>query len=116
MTTRVQATLVILLPVSQDVPGELSPEAAAAVAGEDPAGLGGVAERLREHLLGLASVAVEGAPHASWGVAQAQYLPGDLGDVAALLARQTTVARLLQALASGDGAAAIEAFQALTTR
>ena len=114
MTTRVPATLVILLPVSQDVPGELSPEAAAAVAGEDPAGLGGVAERLREHLLGLASVAVEGAPHASWGVAQAQYLPGDLGDVAALLARQATVARLLQALASGDGQGALVAFHALT--
>ena len=116
MSTRVQATLVVLLPVHQDVPGDLSPDAAAAVAGEDQAGLGGVAERVREHLLGLASVAVEGAPHASWGVAQAQYLPGDLGDVAALLARQATVARLLQALASGDGAAVLEYLRALTTR
>lgn len=114
MSTRVQATLVVLLPVSQDVPGELSPEAAAAVAGEDPAGLGGVAERLREHLLGLAGAASEGTPHATWGLAQAQYLPGDLGDVAALLARQTTVARLLQALASGDGQGALVAFHALT--
>lgn len=114
MTTRVQATLVILLPVSQDVPGELSPGDAAAVAGVDAAGLGGIGERLRDHLVSLAGAAVEGSPHAAWGLAQAQYVPGDLGDVAALLARQTTVARLLQALASGDGAAALEAFNALT--
>lgn len=114
MSTRVPATLVILLPVHQDVPGELSPSEAAAVAGEDSAGLGGVAERLREHLIGLASAASEGTPHATWGLAQAQYLPGDLSDVAHLLARQATVARLLQALASGDGAAALAAFEALT--
>lgn len=113
--TRVPATLVILLPVHQDVPGDLPLDAATAVAGEDPAGLGGVAERLREHLLALASAAAEGTPHAEWGVAQAQYLPGDLGTVAHLLARQTTVARLLQALASGDGAAALEHYRALTT-
>jgi hypothetical protein len=111
--TRVHATVVVLLPVHQDVAGDVAAEGARAVAALDAAGLGGVRDGLRGYLTALVGAAAAGAPAATFGLAQAQFVPGDVADVTRLLGHLGDVAALLHALAAGDAAAARAALAAL---
>jgi hypothetical protein len=72
----VRATVIVLLPVEQDVDAEDEGDALAA-ASADTEGLGGAYRETEAILLAIARQALEGAPRAVLGMPAIKVLPGD---------------------------------------
>ena len=80
---KIARTLIVLLPVSQEVD---APDASAeAIAASDPCGLEGVADAARERLLALRHELARAAPNASVGAAASILVRGDGTELVALL-------------------------------
>lgn len=81
-------TIICFLPVEQDVD---APEGSAdAVALSDPAGLGGVRARLKDHLDNLSATAALGSPRATIGACAAVMVEGDGSALVDLLTKALT--------------------------
>lgn len=71
-----RATVIVLLPVEQDVDADDEASALAA-ASADAEGLGGAYRETEAILLAIARQALEGAPRATLGMPAIKVLPGD---------------------------------------
>lgn len=71
----VRATVIVLLPVEQDVDADEA--SALATASADAEGLGGAYRETEAILLAIARQALEGAPRAILGMPAIKVLPGD---------------------------------------
>ena len=71
----VRATVIVLLPVEQDVDADEA--SALATASADAEGLGGAYRETEAILLAIARQALEGAPRATLGMPAIKVLPGD---------------------------------------
>jgi hypothetical protein len=74
-----RATVIVLLPMEQEVDGAADADSALALAAADACGLGGAYREAEAVLLAIARQALDGAPNAVLGMPAMKVLPGDAG-------------------------------------